>query len=253
MKTCSSLRLSASLANNLKTSLDLFFQDFKPYYGTRDVTRVGQRSMAIGINRRYSSPTVTINMRLFRKKGVPELVAAIGDILRTYDPGFTYTSIQINENFPGNLHVDRSNAGDSRMLVVGDDQLRGGELWCGGRILPTNKRMIAFDGNVPHMTLPYVGNVRYSVVLFTYAQICRNGGSGQMLVKARSLGIRSPAKTNQVCRVLKQRSPKGDLIQKARKDIAEHIDGIRRQCQVPLGSLHAFSRALEQRTRSGKA
>ena len=253
MHACTTRSLGRTRAAALYRALALFFRDFRPYYGTRDATRVGQRSMAIGINRRYSVPTVTVNMRLMRKPGVAELIDAIDNILEAIDPTFTYTSIQINENFPGNLHVDRSNAGDSRMLVVGDATLEGGELWCGGAILSTRDKIIAFDGNVPHMTMPYTGAVRYSVVLFTYAQICRNGGDGSALRRARALGIRSPARPDHVCKSLRRLPPKSELLGDARAQIEQSFDRIRARCKVKLGSSRAFERELRRRMETGRA
>ena len=71
----------------------------------------------------------------------------------------------MNKNFPGNLHVDGLNCGPSVMLTVGDN-VKGGDLWYDGKVYPTLNKALYFDGNIPHMTLPYSGN-RFSIVCFT--------------------------------------------------------------------------------------
>ena len=50
---------------------------------------------------------------------------------KKYVPDFEYTSIQINKNFAGALHVDRGNVGPSTMLTVGTD-MNGGDLYIHG-------------------------------------------------------------------------------------------------------------------------
>jgi len=89
------------------------------------------------------------------------------DIAKKYVPDFKYTSIQINKNFAGALHVDRGNVGPSMMLTVGKD-MKGGNLYIHeAGTLKTQNKFIFFNGNVPHMTLPYSGT-RYSIVYFTH-------------------------------------------------------------------------------------
>tara|TARA_Y100001973_G_C5172768_1_gene320075 strand:+ start:165 stop:929 length:765 start_codon:yes stop_codon:yes gene_type:complete len=86
---------------------------------------------------------------------------------KKYVPDFEYTSIQINKNFAGALHVDRGNVGPSTMLTVGTD-MNGGNLYIHGvGTVKTKNKFIFFNGNVPHMTLPYSGK-RYSIVYFTH-------------------------------------------------------------------------------------
>lgn len=87
------------------------------------------------------------------------------NLAKKYAPDFLFTSIQINKNFDGALHVDRGNIGPSMMITVGSN-LRGGELYVHkSGIHSTLNSIVFFDGTEPHMTLPYNG-IRYSIVLF---------------------------------------------------------------------------------------
>ena len=90
-------------------------------------------------------------------------------------PDFPYQTVQVNEGASG-LHVD-GNCGESIILSFGDYE--GGKLWAmkqsdgkmtwairnidplkGGKVLK-------FDGNLPHMTLPITSGTRYSLVYFS--------------------------------------------------------------------------------------
>lgn len=212
----------------------------------RTHTRVGQRSMAVGINRRYSRRTVTVNERTLRRtKGAKDLVHALGRILAHHDPEFRYTSLMFTRNFPGNLHVDSNNAGPSRMIVVGEPGLRGGELWCDGSLMRTVNRLVGFDGNEAHVTLPYQGT-RYSVVLYTFAQVCRGGKDGSALRAVRRHGFRSPATSREVCRMCRAYPKREERIDKARDRVLAHVDELYRRSDGGF-SRQEFDRELRRR------
>lgn len=235
--------LSDRHVQDLQRALHGVFRSFrKPTTRTDSIgTRRGQESMCVGINRRYSHSTVTLNPRMLRKPGVPELLQTLRKVVLAVAPTFTYTSVQINKDYPGYLHVDRSNAGPSLMFTVGSAAasaapLRGGELWCGGEVIPTANRMIRFDGNVPHMTMPYSGT-RYSVVLFTYAQICTNCGDGSALREATRCGLLPPPDGASVCRTVVPLDAKKTRLERAKRQLQETMDrDVIPRLQLPHGA-----------------
>lgn len=86
-------------------------------------------------------------------------------------PGFDFTSIQVNKDYAAALHVDRNDAGDSRIIGLGD--YVGGQLWLDdgshggcGRVADLRDQWLGFDGNLPHKVLPFSGR-RYTIVFFS--------------------------------------------------------------------------------------
>eukprot|EP00397_Hematodinium_sp_SG-2012_P035970 GEMP01038776.1.p1 GENE.GEMP01038776.1~~GEMP01038776.1.p1 ORF type:complete len:313 (+),score=73.82 GEMP01038776.1:96-1034(+) len=96
------------------------------------------------------------------------------------NPGFGFTSIQVNASVRAKPHVDKQNKGASRMLCLGEYE--GGDTWyhdgegdgeytcekklskdydagtkLRGSTLKTRNRWIHFDGNRLHYTLPFTG------------------------------------------------------------------------------------------------
>lgn len=251
-------RLREPDAKRLLAAMDDVFRAFDVPDTRRIGTRRGQESICVGVNRRYSSPVCSVNARLMERPGMHALLQTLHALSTSYFRHFTYTTIQINKNYPGNLHVDRSNAGQSLMFTVGHD-LSGGELWCERKVLPTANCGIVFDGNSPHMTLPYRARVRYSIVLFTYAQLCSkgiaSGGNDAALRVARALRIKTPKRARSVCNLLRRSKSRGGRphtppkkrIQRARSYIVEHLEEILAQAVVPSRS------TVLQRVRQSRA
>jgi hypothetical protein len=106
-------------------------------------------------------------------------------------PGFKFTSIQVNLNYASRAHVDRNNLGQS--FIIGLGKYTGGALWLHqddgnkphtldeditlspmykkgdthlGRDTNIHNRWVKFDGNRLHLTRPFHGT-RYSLVYFT--------------------------------------------------------------------------------------
>ena len=86
-------------------------------------------------------------------------------------PGFRFTSIQVNKDYAAELHVDKKDAGDSRIIGLGS--YTGGQLWVDdgshgglGRVANVKARWLGFDGNLPHKVLPFEGR-RYTLVFFS--------------------------------------------------------------------------------------
>merc|ERR1719353_2084059 len=106
-------------------------------------------------------------------------------------PGFKFTSIQVNVNYASRPHVDRNNLGES--FIIGLGKYTGGSLWVHsdngskahaldeditgapmykkgdtymGRDTNIHHRWTRFDGNRLHFTRPFCGT-RFSLVYFT--------------------------------------------------------------------------------------
>eukprot|EP00929_Paragymnodinium_shiwhaense_P109312 TRINITY_DN7572_c0_g2_i1.p1 TRINITY_DN7572_c0_g2~~TRINITY_DN7572_c0_g2_i1.p1 ORF type:complete len:431 (-),score=104.66 TRINITY_DN7572_c0_g2_i1:104-1396(-) len=96
------------------------------------------------------------------------LLKLVTDLIKRFEPGHTYTTIQINRSYQSMLHVDGNNLGDSVMICFG--AYSGGELWVHrtGR-LDAKGRFVRFDGNVPHATCPFKGT-RWSIIYFTHSR-----------------------------------------------------------------------------------
>ena len=129
------------------------------------ITRDGQTAFTAGLNISRSHGCWP-GKKTFEPDTL-KLQETLAKIIPKYYPNYYYTSVQVNKNYPGDLHVDKWNVGNSLMVTVGDSGLSGGDLWCNGEIIKTNGNIIQFDGNNPHMTLDYSGGDRYSLVLFT--------------------------------------------------------------------------------------
>ena len=131
------------------------------YRFDKTVDRSDTCSRVIGMNWSFQG---TVVLRI--PNGADSYVHTVHLTITDTFPGFSYTTINTNKNFPGYLHVDSRNVGPSVMITIGEG-VTGGELWYDGRKVPTLGRAVLFDGNLPHMTLPYTGT-RYSIVCYTF-------------------------------------------------------------------------------------
>lgn len=131
---------------------------------------VGSFSGQLGFVRSWTDSFATLST-LSRTKHGTELCKILGKFMQQKYPKFHFTSICVNRNWPGTLHVDKNNLGPSKMLTVGSNTLQGGDLYIhtlsgGGKLIKTQNRVVTFNGNDPHMTQPYHGT-RYSIVFYT--------------------------------------------------------------------------------------
>eukprot|EP00927_Polykrikos_kofoidii_P049182 TRINITY_DN43291_c0_g1_i1.p1 TRINITY_DN43291_c0_g1~~TRINITY_DN43291_c0_g1_i1.p1 ORF type:complete len:1517 (+),score=273.65 TRINITY_DN43291_c0_g1_i1:213-4553(+) len=121
----------------------------------------------------------------------PDLASMVNRFFRQSHPEFKYTTVQLNRNYASKMHVDANNHGPSKIIAIGD--YLGGELWLldeggdvpmrvpcvlkgypylrpgstvMGRLVDCAYNWIEFDGNTPHMTMPFTGT-RISIVCFT--------------------------------------------------------------------------------------
>lgn len=143
-------------------------------------------------------------------------------IAKKYAPKFAFTSIQINKNFNGALHVDSRNVGPSMMLTVGTD-IQGGQLYVHKQgTMNTKNNIIFFNGNNPHITLPYSG-VRYSIVFFTHLSartVYERYPSGIQLL--RKVGYNIPHRTTYEMlyeQFIEEKKPKSERITQAIADM----------------------------------
>jgi len=121
----------------------------------------------------------------------PTLTKLLAKFIQQEQPDFRYTTMQLNKNYATKMHVDANNHGPSFIIGLGD--YTGGEVWiydengtvemelpCAlrgwshlrpgqkvpGRLEDCRNKWLKFDGNTPHMTMPYTGS-RISIVYFT--------------------------------------------------------------------------------------
>lgn len=99
----------------------------------------------------------------------PEAIRPLVELCRAarrFDPEFEFTTVQVNLNFSGQLHVNGSNRGPTLMLTLGD--ATGGDLWVYPNTRHTARwNWIQFDGTRPHCTFSYSGE-RVTVVFYTH-------------------------------------------------------------------------------------
>lgn len=127
----------------------------------------------------------------------PHYLEVIVSVVRHFFPEFRYTTVITNHNFPGHLHMDSVNVGPSVMITVWEEGGgTGGELWYDGRVVPTAGWILHFDGNMPHMTLPYRGTVRYSIVCYTDRRWHRARPSREVQWALCALGLPVPPLTH---------------------------------------------------------
>lgn len=99
----------------------------------------------------------------------PELLALARRLMRSHDPRFKYTSVQVNKNMACRPHRDAGNEGPSYIIGLGD--------YTGGRLvvwddagkqqrIDIRNRFFRFDGRKLHAVEPFKGE-RYSLVFFT--------------------------------------------------------------------------------------
>jgi hypothetical protein len=99
-----------------------------------------------------------------------ELWDELKALLKTADPKFSFSSVQVNYNFPSERsHLDNHNRGPSYTLSLG--RFTGGQLLVGTDdpqtllSFDTRNRLTFCDARHPHWVAPYQGE-RYSLVCF---------------------------------------------------------------------------------------
>ena len=143
------------------------------------------------------------------------------------DDTFLFSSILVTKDSEYGLHVDGKNVGRSVIITLGNHS--GGELWSasatidgesvpGGPICAHNEPHF-FDGNVPHCTLPFVGE-RYSVI----AYLTQTADSDKFADVDRAvydkLNFRIPHKGDRAPRPVYEPSDKEDRLEQGKAEYA---------------------------------
>ena len=136
-------------------------------YNTRHMSEIKEKTMkeAVCLGAIHSSRSGTnISVNTSNNK-LSKLQFALIKLVDIYKLNFKFTSIQIKKNFTsGTLHID-ANVGPSLTLSIGN--FEGGELYINNRgRVDTENKLVLFNGQQPHMALPYEGK-RFSFVFFT--------------------------------------------------------------------------------------
>lgn len=120
------------------------------------------RSQCFGLVRQRNG-TYTGSRQNYKRPFLYQLLIALGN--KILPPDFSYTSIQVNMNYPSLPHYDKGNKGISAIIGFGD--YSGGDLKIEETSVSIKNRLVFFDGSkYLHQTLPFEGT-RYSLVFFT--------------------------------------------------------------------------------------
>jgi hypothetical protein len=120
------------------------------------------RSQCFGIVRQRNG-TYTGSRYNYKRPSLYQSLISLGN--KILPPDFSYTSIQLNQNYPSLPHYDKGNKGISAIIGFGD--YSGGELKIEETSVCIKNRLVFFDGSkYLHQTLPFTGT-RYSIVFFT--------------------------------------------------------------------------------------
>ena len=99
-----------------------------------------------------------------------ELWYIMKELVRSIDPAYHFSSIQINKDFTGLPHTDRNNVNYQYAMSLGE--FNGGEL-----VVSTDdpylyvqhntqNRLTKCDGRHPHWVTKHTGGVRYSLIMY---------------------------------------------------------------------------------------
>ncbi len=146
------------------------FPTKKPYKDKtrKNILQKGQdkvEAFTLGKVRAYHTK-VMVNSS--HNKKFPKLLELLKECVKSFDPNFNFTTIQINKNVLTPPHRDKNNVGLSLALSVGDFQGGGIEQFNedGTSTLLDTKNCFQYqDGSLLHRTLPYLGE-RYAMIFF---------------------------------------------------------------------------------------
>lgn len=154
-------KLHSSIDPNIFTNLIKILED-RPIPINKYRTKSGEgRSQCWGIvkqrNGRYAG-----SRQNFER---PEIYKELLEISKLLPSDFSYTSIQLNQNYPSLPHKDKGNTGDS--IIIGFGDYEKGELIIEETPVDIKNKTIIFDGSIyVHHTAPWTGS-RYSIVYHT--------------------------------------------------------------------------------------
>jgi hypothetical protein len=118
-------------------------------------------------------------------KKFPLLFKTLKKLMKSYDPEFKFTTIQLNKNILSPPHVDKNNVGPSYIIGFGDYE--GGKLVIEGKEHNIQNKFKKFNGTKGHWVTPFKGGDRYSLVFFTHTFKPPNATLRDVVVKKTGL------------------------------------------------------------------
>ena len=114
-------------------------------------------------------------------------------------PAFSYTSVVFNFNAVSTRHVDKKNVGLSIIWAGGDYE--HGELYFYHDMevqesfasFDLRRKLVLFDGHVPHGNCYWMGNDRFSIVFFTHQRWKSVSRDAEMVKALDDYGFKLPA------------------------------------------------------------
>jgi hypothetical protein len=121
------------------------------------------------IAKMHNLPLQDISKASKREKYKP-LYEAAKKLMKSHNPNFKFSSIQVNKNNRTAKHIDGYNVGESYMIGLGN--YNGGDLIIydedgnNPKSYPTKNKWIKFNGSIyPHETKAFTGD-RYTLVFY---------------------------------------------------------------------------------------
>ena len=138
------------------------------------------------------------------REALLELWQICKKMLKVAEPGFSFSSIQVNKNFYGSPHVDKHDVTHQYALSLGN--FTGGRLVTGTDdprtfvSFDTHDVLTKCDGRNPHWVTPYKG-ARYSLIFYRITgrktprnSASRSGVCGKLVPSARAAPRRAQIK-----------------------------------------------------------
>ena len=114
--------------------------------------------------------TIVTNRARRDERDLLELWHTLKELVRSVDPAYHFSSIQINKNFAGTPHIDRNDVHYQYALSLGE--FEGGDLVVSTDDPylyvqhETHNRLTKCDGRHPHWVTRRTGGDRYSLIMY---------------------------------------------------------------------------------------
>lgn len=126
-------------------------------------------AFVLGKVRAYDKPDLVGSVQ---NKKFPQLHKLLNRLVRTHNPNFRFTSIQINKSVGTDWHFDRGNRGLSYCLGIGN--FDGGGVvvkFQDGKekLYDNHNKWLKYDGHsLEHKSHPHSGGIRYAIIFYTH-------------------------------------------------------------------------------------
>lgn len=126
-------------------------------------------AFVLGKVRAYDKPNLVDSVQ---NKKHPLLHKILHKLVKTHNPSFKYTSIQINKSVETAYHFDRGNRGLSYCIALGN--FTGGGVRVKDplgkeKVYNNRNKWLKYDGHsLEHKTEPHKGNDRYAIIYYTH-------------------------------------------------------------------------------------